>query len=76
MSDYADYDDEECWKCKSNKLIIQEVYCKIELTNELSAVNILCLECNAKKKRTYNSAFLDDSIERTSIFVRDDTESI
>ncbi len=66
------YNQEECWRCKSDKLVIQETYCKHGLTYELSSVEILCLECNFKKIRTYISAFLDDSVERISVFVRDD----
>lgn len=66
------YKQEECWRCKSDKLVIQETYCKPKLTYELSSVKILCLECNSKKIKICNSAFLDDSVERISVFVRDD----
>ena len=68
------YKQEECWRCKSDKLVIQETYCKPKLTYELSSVKMLCLECNSKKIKTYSSAFLDDSVERIPVFVRYDRD--
>ena len=72
-NDVTYYHDDKCYSCCSDKLVIQEVHCKVGSSWEISSVNTLCLECKAKKIQTYNSAFFDDSSERISVFVRDDT---